>query len=269
MKDIYLLYLLIVWYIPNTIASDELVPIGARSAGMANAGVMLPDFSSVFHNQAGLAFLESFSVGFHHKSGFVKEMDRQAMAVLIPTSTGTLASSFSCYGYSHYHETKLGLAFGKFLAKDMAAGIQIDYFNTKITGIYGRADILTFEAGLMFKMMDHLYIGTHVFNPARVGIGEVKENIPTVFRLGVGYRFTEDVLFCLEGEKDMERALIPRVGLEYQPVIGFFIRTGMSVNPVMNFFGLGYSWESFRADMAFSYHQILGYMPDFSLRYEF
>ncbi|MGM0530615.1 MAG: hypothetical protein ACQER7_04630 [Bacteroidota bacterium] len=269
MKSSWLIYLLIFWNLPDLFASNELVPIGARSSGMANASVMLPGFSSVFHNQAGLAFLESISVGFHHRSGFVKEMDRQAVAVLFPTPTGTLASSFSYYGYSHYQEIKAGLAYGKFLARNMAAGIQIDYFNTRITGIYGKADILTFEAGLMFKMMDHVYVGTHVFNPVRVGIGEAEEKIPTIFRLGVGYRFTEDMLVCVEGEKDLERAVMPRMGIEYQPLGQVFIRAGMSVNPVMNFFGLGYSWKSFHADVAFSYHQILGYMPEFSMNYAF
>ncbi len=269
MKSLCLLYLLVFWCLPGVLASNDLVPIGARSSGIANASVMLPDFSSVFHNQAGLAFLESVSVGFHHRSGFVKEMDRQALAVLFPTSTGTLASSFSYYGYSYYQETKAGLAYGQFLAKDLAAGVQIDYFNTRIAGEYGKADILTFEAGLMFKMMDHLYVGTHVFNPVRVGIGEVQEKIPTVFRIGVGYRFKENVLVCVEGEKDLERAVVPKVGVEYQPLGELSIRAGMSVNPVMNFFGLGYSWKSFHADVAFSYHQILGYMPDFSLNYEF
>lgn len=269
MKRLYLIFLLMPWYIPNTLASNDLISISARSAGMANAGVMLTDFSSVFNNQAGLAFLESLSVGFHHRSGFVKEMDRQALAMVIPTSTGTFASSFSSYGYAHYHETKAGLAFGKFLAKNMAAGVQIDYFNTRITGIYGKADLLTFEAGLIFKIADRLHIGSHVFNPVRVGIGEVEEKIPTVFRLGVSYRFTENVLVCIESEKDLESDVVPRLGLEYQPLSQFFIRTGMSVNPVMNFFGMGYSWKAFHADVAFSYHQILGYLPDFSLRYEF
>ena len=268
-KRIYLIYFLFFCYLPDTIASNDLVPIGARSSGMANAGVMLPDFSSVFHNQAGLAFLESVSIAFHHRSGFVKETDRQALAVFVPTSTGTLASSFSYYGYSHYHETKVGLAYGRYLARNLAAGVQIDYFNTRIAGIYGKADILTFEAGLMYKMMDHLYIGTHVFNPVRMGIGEVEEKIPTVFRLGVGYHFTENVLLCLEAEKDLEKEMVPRIGIEYQPVGSFFIRSGMSANPVMNFFGLGYAWKSFHADVAFSYHQILGYLPDFSFRYEF
>ena len=269
MKRISFLFLLIFWYLANTIASNDLVSIGARSAGMANAGVMIPDFSSVFNNQAGLAFLKSVSIGFNHRGGFVKEMDRQALALVVPTSTGTLATSFSYYGYAHYHETKVGLAYGKLLAKNLAAGVQIDYFNTRITGIYGKADVLTFEAGLMFKVTDHLYAGSHVFNPVRVGIGEVEEKIPTVFRIGFGYQFTEDVLVCIESEKDLERDVVPRVGLEYQPLSGFFIRTGMSMNPVMNFFGLGYSWKSFHADVAYSYHQILGYLPDFSLKYEF
>ena len=269
MKPVYLFFIMVLGYMPYIIASNDLVTIGARSAGMGNAGVMLSDFSSVFNNQAGLAFLRTVSVGFHHRSGFVREMDRQALGIVVPTSSGTLASSFSYYGYSHYHETKAGLAYGRYLAKNLAAGVQIDYFNTRITGIYGSADVLTFEAGMMYKVTEQFYVGSHVFNPVRMGIGEMEEAIPTVFRLGIGYHFTETVLVCLEAEKDLEKEVIPKVGIEYQPLGGVFIRTGMSANPVMNFFGMGYSWSSFHVDVAFSYHQILGYLPDFSLRYEF
>lgn len=269
MKSVYLLFLLVLGYLPKIFASNDLVAIGARSAGMANAGVMLSDFSSVFNNQAGLAFLKSTSIGFHHRSGFVREMDRQALGIVIPTSSGTLASSFSYYGYAHYHETKAGLAYGRFLAEHLSAGVQIDYFNTRITGIYGRADVLTFEIGMMYKITGQLYVGSHVFNPVRMDIGEMEEKIPTVFRLGLGYHFAENVLVCLEAEKDLEKQVVPRAGIEYQPLGRVFIRTGISANPVMNFFGLGYTWRSFHVDVAFSYHQILGYLPDFSLKYEF
>jgi hypothetical protein len=269
MKRIFLIVFLFIYNATVIRASDEHIALGARSAGMANATVMLPDFWSVFQNQAGLAYQKKITAGFYHKSGFVQEADRQAMALVVPTSTGTLASSFSYYGYTHYHETKCALAYGRFLTENLAAGVQLDYFNTRITGIYGKADLLTFEAGILIRIPENFYLGTHVFNPLRIETGTNNENVPSMFRFGAGYLLNEKALICLEAEKASDRKVIPKLGMEYQPVDDFFIRAGISVNPVMNYFGLGYSWKSLQADLAFSYHRTLGYLPDFSLCYEF
>ena len=145
----------------------------------------------------------------------------------------------------------------------------MDYLNTHIGREYGQAHTLTFEAGLMIQLNQKLYIGTQVFNPVRIGIGKIQEPLMTTFRLGGGYFISNQILLCLEAEKDIEQPLITRFGTEYTPFDSFSFRAGIAVNPVMNYFGLGYQWKSFQADLAFSYHNLLGYIPDFSLSYEF
>jgi hypothetical protein len=266
---IYLVILLIILHPSLYGSSNDMPSWGARSSGLANACVMLPDFWSVFHNQAGLAFLNRIEIGFHHQSGFVKETDRQALALVMPTATGTLASSFSYYGYTHYHESKWGLAYGRLLGEHFAAGIQMDYLSTKISGIYGTASMLTFEAGIMVRIMEQMYLGAHVFNPVQWRTGVYEGKIPVIFRIGAGYGFSESVWISLEMEKQAVKPVMPKLGIEYEPVDRFFIRSGISVNPLMNHFGVGYTWQSLQADIAFGYHHILGYLPDFSLKYAF
>ena len=75
-------------------ASHENHPSGARSSGMAHASVMLPDFWSFHHNQAGLPFLKRMALGFYHQSGFVREMNHQALALVIPADRSAIAGSF-------------------------------------------------------------------------------------------------------------------------------------------------------------------------------
>jgi len=49
----------------------------------------------------------------------------------------------------------------------------------------------------------------------------------------------------------------------------FFIRAGISTNPVQNSFGIGYVHNRLKADIAFSTHQLLGITPHFTVIYEF
>ena len=151
----------------------------------------------------------------------------------------------------------------------MTAGIQIDYFQTSITGVYGRAHQVTFEAGLLLQISENCRAAAHVFNPVRQGVGQDEEKIPTLFRLGAGYLISESLLLCIEAEKDLERPLTPKAAMEYELVPLLFLRTGVSLNPLQHSFGVGYTWKDLQVDAAFSFHPLLGSVPNFSLTYAF
>lgn len=247
-------------------ATDENYPAGARSAGMAHASVALTDLWCFHNNQAGLAYLESMSLGFYHQQGYVREMDHQAMALLIPVSGGALSASFAHYGYRHYHESKAGIAYGRYLAENFCAGLQLDYFHTGISGIYGSMDQLTFEAGMHLRVNDQWVLATHFFNPLDQFS---EEGLPAIIRLGAGWHPSSKLLVLIEVEKDFDRQAIPKVAMEY--VFGgmFCLRSGISFNPVLQCFGVGYAWSGFQADLACSFHPVLGHTPTFALSYAF
>jgi len=246
-------------------------PVGARSAGIAHASVMLDDFWCFHHNQAALAYIHDLSVGFHHQSGYVKEMDHQTMAVIVPAASGSLAASVNCYGYRHYRQTKAALAYGRQLARFFTAGVQIDYFNTTIAGIYGESHYLTFETGLHYRINKRWCVGAHLFNPVRTFSGGKHQAVqmPTVFRAGAGVSFSGRGFLCFEAEKDLGKKVIPKLALEYELAPKFYVRTGVSLNPVLNCFGMGYTWKGLQADIAYAFHPFLGRIPNFSMTYAF
>ena len=244
-------------------------PAGARSAGLAHASVMLSDFWCFHHNQGGLPYVRDFMVGFDHHTGFIREMDYQSLALVVPVYSGSLAGSFSYYGFEHYHQTKLALAYGRQLARGLTAGIQLDYFHTRITGIYGHGRKLTFEAGVQYRVNEKWFLGGHLFNPLPQKTGRYEESAPSIFRLGAACRFSERLLFCLEMEKDPKQELIPKMAMEYELVPLLFLRTGIALQPLLNSFGVGYCWQGLQADVAFSFHPSLGHVPNFSLTYAF
>ncbi|MEA3317979.1 MAG: hypothetical protein U9R54_08480 [Bacteroidota bacterium] len=243
--------------------------IGGRSAGMANSSVILHDLWSTYNNQAGLGYLENITVGVFHKSGFIAEQSLKAFSVAVPTSSGTISASYSYYGFSQYNESAVGLAYGKQFGDIISFGLKIDYLHTKIAGEYGNAGTVIFETGIIAEPIENLYIGAHLFNPARMKIGESEEKIPTILRLGLGYNFSNTVLLSLETEKDLEYDVIYKAGIEYQIIENVSLLAGVSTNPSQNAFGIGFNWKGLNADIAFMHHQTLGYKPHLSLNYAF
>ncbi len=244
-------------------------PVGGRSFGLANASVMLSDYWSLFHNQAGLAFLENSQAGIHHNTGIIKQLNHQAIGVVLPTKTGNIGGSCSYFGFSKFHSVKAGLAYAMLLEENLAAGVQLDYLYTHIDGFYGNAHSVTAEIGIIYEPFENILIGTHVFNPFQAAqIGSV-EKLPMIFRFGTGYQVQSNLLLTAEYELDLEKEARFKAGLEHELVEDFYVRTGMTTNPVTNSFGVGYVWSRWSLDVSFSRHIILGYSPQFSLNITF
>ncbi len=251
--------------------TNDNYPLGARSAGMSNATVMMPHLWSVFHNQAGLAWLDQFSVGFHHENKFVvSEYGLQAAAIIIPAAPGTIGVTYSYFGYSKYHENKIGVAFGRMLGKNISAGVQLNYLNVFIADQYGNQGNLTVEGGIMAQPVKNLFLGAHVFNPTRAQVSsDTDEDIPTIFRFGMGFRFANTIFLAVETEKDLDNPAVFKTGIEFELVDNLTLRTGFSTKPTLYTFGLGYHYKGIKANLAFTRHQQLGFTPHFSILYIF
>lgn len=238
-----------------------------KAAAMAKASVTLTDIWSIYHNQAGLGHLKNISVGAFHQSGFIKEQNIQGIAFALPTKTGTIGASYSYYGFSQYNEMQVGLAFGRSFSKYFSIGLQLNYLYTQIAGIYGNANSVNFEIGILSQPIDNLFIGAHVYNPSRSKMGE--EEIPTVFNLGVSYLFSEKVLFAIGTEKDLNQDAIFKAGIDYKLIDFVSLQAGISTNPTKYSFGIGFHYERIIAHVGFMNHQTLGYTPSFTLSYGF
>jgi hypothetical protein len=238
-----------------------------KAAAMANTSVTLYDIWSIYHNQAGLGYLENISIGAFHQSGFIKEQNIQGIAFAMPTKTGTIGASYSYYGFSQYNEMQAGLAFGRNFSKYFAVGLQLNYLYTQIAGNYGSASSVNFEIGILSQPIDNLIIGAHVYNPTRSKMGD--EKIPTIFNLGISYLFSEKVLFAIGTEKDLDQEAIFKAGIDYKLIDFVSLQAGISTNPSRYSFGIGFHYESINAHVGFINHQTLGYTPSFTLSYGF
>ena len=243
--------------------SNDNYPAGARAAAMGNVSVMHPDFWSNWHNQAGLGFYPHLTLGFHHENRFVvPEFSLHAIGLTVPTGRGTLGFSYHYFGYPGYHESKFGLAFGKAFHERFAVGLQLDYLNTYFNNELGNSGTVAIEAGIMAEPVDNLMLGFHIYNPTGASIPKMRqEKIPVIMRMGLGYRFGERLFMGMETEKDLDIASL----IEY-----IYVRLGVMLQEyVEHSFGIGFNLLSFHASLAFSYQQLVGYTPYFSLHYVF
>jgi hypothetical protein len=255
----------------NANSGNDNYSIGARSAGMGNASVSLSDVWSAHQNQAGLGFVRNISCGAYYENKFLlKELGLKACVAAIPVKGGTFGIEFSNFGYSLYSENKYSVSFAKAFGDKFSIGIAMDYLNTKIAEGYGSKGVAAAEIGLQAKPLKGLTIGVHVFNPTHTKFVDYNnERVPTIFRLGGNYNFSDKVILAIETEKDISQKAIFKAGVEYKVVKEFYLRAGICTNPTLNSFGFGMNLKNFKIDFSTNCHQTLGFSPQFGLTYVF
>lgn len=271
-RRVILIFLKIfIFAFPVPSAANNNYPLGSRAASMGNAAVALTDLWAVHHNQAGLASITSFQVGFHHENRFlVPEFGLQALALAMPARPGTIALSYTYFGFNNYNESKLGLAFGRMFGERISAGVQVNYLYTYIADDYGETGNLTVEGGFIAEPVDGLFIGAHIYNPTGTKIKTYyDEPVPLIVRLGIAGYLGERILASVEAVKETDHDAVYRAGVEMGVLGSLFLRTGITSDPVQSSFGIGYVYGGLAADLAFTNHQALGLTPHFSLSYTF
>lgn len=239
--------------------------------GMGNASVMLFDFWSNFSNQAGLAKVEIPTIGVCYHNGFlINETGTQAVGGVLPTKTGNFNLNFSRYGYSLFSENTFGLGYSRKINNKLSAGIQFDYFYLGQSEAYKNKSLFLFELGFIASPADKLQIGVHVFNPTRAKISDYQnERVATILRLGLGYHFTDGVLFTVEAEKDMDKKVRIKSGFAYRVIDMLTLYAGVGTNPNAFSFGLGYQLKSLNINLAFTTHPSLPVSTQGALSYAF
>ncbi len=241
----------------------------ARSHGLGNASVTLYDVWSTSNNQAGLAYIKNISAGIDYEERFlVKELSLKSVAVALPLKSGVFGISTSSFGYNLYSENKYGIAFAKSFGTAIAAGIQLDYFNTKIAEGYGSTGIPVVEMGLQARLTKNIILGSHLFNPTKAKLANYNnERIPTIMRLGLAYEFSDKIFVVTEVQKDIVYSPFFKLGIEYKPIKELYLRTGFCTTPAASTFGFGLLLKKLKLDFASSFDSVLGFTPCAGLIY--
>jgi hypothetical protein len=253
------------------LASNGEGPLGARSAALGHASSTLRDVWSTRNNQGSIGFLRQAEVGAFAENRFLlKELTQSGFAAVMPIKKGTFGLCYSTMGYKLYRESQLSLSYGMKLSENISAGIAFDYLNTKIGDIYGQAHAFTGSFGITAKLLPQLTIATHIYNPFRAKITDYNnERVPTIFKVGAQYMFTQKVFLLAEAEKTSAQTVNIKAAIEYVPAKTVYIRAGACSYPTQAAFGVGVNYKGLKIDLSSMYHSILGLSPQIGLSYAF
>ncbi len=253
-------------------ASGDIYPIGARSAGMGRVSVALTGFWGIQNNQAGIALLDKYSVGINYESSFgIKELSTKSIAVIVPLNFGVLGLSYNHFGYSAYNEMKLGLVYSRSFSKYFRIGLQLDYFITSIGDNYGNKSNITFEIGIQSDITENITLGAYAFNPIMVKLADYnQEKLASVFRFGAAYKMDTRLIISIEAEKSSNiNPVLLRLGVEYNLKSRFFFRGGIASRYEIFTLGFGVKFKYFSLYLAATMHESLGFSPQSSVIFTF
>ncbi len=256
----------------NVASAIENQYAGARAVALSNAYVSIYDTWSVFHNQAGISTIHDIKAGLYYESRFmVDEFSLMAGMVVLPTQSGVFGLSFTQFGTGTFKENKFGLAYSRQLSSKISAGIQFDYFMSKMPENKRSKGFATVEGGVIYQPTPELNLGFHIFNPVEAGLKTLNrtEKMPATVRLGGSYTFSGYVLACFEWEGNSQYDLQYRVGLEFLPAENLALRFGASGKPFIYTAGIGYTFKNMVTDIGFHYHGNLGITPAISIQFLF
>jgi len=260
------LFFLFLFYSLNATAQGW-QPMGSRSMSLANASVAIEDAWAYHHNPAALANLKKIEFGVAYENRFLlKELQSQGLVIAVPLKMGVVSFGSQSFGFNQFRTFRTGVGFSMKLSDFLSVGVQLNHQFVRINPTYGNHQTVTAEVGALAKINEKWSLGFSIFNITRNKLSDFAEDrYSTILRLGTKYIISDKVLFLAEAEKNVDHTLRAKTGIEYLPMENLYIRGGFATAPIEFSFGLGYAFAGrYKLDIGSSYHQILGWSPNFS-----
>lgn len=159
-----------------------------------------------------------------------------------------------------YAEQRFQLAYGRRLGEKFYFGGSADVLRNNAQE-YGSNTYATFSLSVLAKALPQVWVGAKVQNPFQQKIGA--DVLPTVVRVGATWKPTDIFLIALETEKDLERAAMVKMGIEYHPTPIIAIRVGTRSGKTARMaFGAGFRLKNgISLDIGSEWHPTLGITP--------
>ncbi|MEO9869676.1 PorV/PorQ family protein [Ekhidna sp.] len=250
-------------------AQDGSFNLGGRSAGMAGASLTLQDEFSLFNNIGGIGGIDAHTAFAAYQNRYgVSEFQVIGAGALYHSEIGNAGVGFYKFGDDIFSQQRIHLAIGNKIQM-VSLGLGLDLLQYNISTI-GTNQALAIQFGGIAEITPKMSFGAHIFNLNQAEISsETGEKIPTIMKGGFSYRPSSELMLNIEVEKDLDFDEIIKAGLEYQIIENVFVRTGISTNPSLGAFGVGFHPKNFKLDYAFSNDSNLGNIHEVSLAYSF
>lgn len=241
--------------------------VGADVAMLGGASVTASGVFSVLNNPAQVSSVTQWQGGIYSTQRFgQKELTLSNVSFILPTKAVNFGFGINHYGFSTFNQQRFVVSVGKKLSETVALGVQLNYAQTTIVD-YGNAGAIVLGMGITYKPITKLQLGFMVYNPTQQKMSNlVSDKIPSYARLGVNYQVNEKVHVLAETEQQLTQKTILRAGIRYQLNPKFILGMGVSTQPVCFTFGATVKANKLAIDLAAGVHQVLGVLPQVSLR---
>ncbi|WP_421764777.1 hypothetical protein [Ekhidna sp.] len=267
MKPLIFLFVLVIC--GHALGQTSSFNLGGRSGGMGGASVTLGDEYSLFNNIGGLGRLENHAAFAAYQNRYgVTEFQVIGAGAVYASNFGNTGVGFYKFGDDLYSEQRIHLAFSnKFQMVSLGVGLDLLQYNISTVGTK-RA--LAIQFGGIAEISPALRFGAHIHNLNQAKINdETGERAPTVMKAGISYLPSKELILTAEIEKDLDFDEVFKAGIEYEIVENVYLRTGISTEPFLGAFGLGFHPKNFKFDYAFSNESRLGNIHEISFAYSF
>jgi hypothetical protein len=261
-----LLYLILGFTISQ---AQEQSASGAASLSLAGADLCLKDGWTANNNPAALTFLEvwSFSAAFSN-SFLIKELSQKAFTFNLPKKAYAFALSGQQYGFSDFRQNQIGLAYAQNFGPALSLGLQFNYHHIQLSAPYGNEWFYTLNLGLLSQISPQLELATVIINPNRANSPEADAAYsPQAINLGLSYQAEEYLALYLQTDKELDKQLNTRLGIQYSYKNILELRLGIAHQPQQLAFGFSYFTDSFQIDIASAYNLQNGFSPAISLSF--
>jgi hypothetical protein len=242
---------------------------GAKSGGIGNASVTFYDHWAIWNNIAGIALHQSacFFISYEHILNF-SPLKKAGAGFILPMKYGVGGLDMQKFGDNLYNEIKIGFSYAH-CVRNVSLGVKVNYSQISIEG-YGNKKNIIAELGGIVRLTERLYFGAHIFNLNQAKIKKAPfELIPVIMKTGLSYRIEKKISLNAEIEKEINFKPILKTGIEYNLTENIFLRTGISSNPRINYFGIGIYQKKYSIDYSFNVNPALGSVHLLSLSYSF
>lgn len=243
--------------------------LGGRSAGMAGASLTFGDEYSLFNNVGGLGRVENSAAFAAYQNRYgVTQFQVVGAGAIYSTNVGSAGVGFYKFGDDLYSEQRIHLAFGnKFQMVSLGVGLDVLQYNVSTVGT-NRA--LAIQFGGIAEITPQLRFGAHIFNLNQAEVSsETGEKAPTVMKAGISFLPSEELILNAEVEKDLDFDEVFKAGIEYRIIENVYVRTGISTEPFLGAFGVGFHPKNLKFDYAFSNDSRIGSIHEISVAYSF
>lgn len=247
-------------------ASENLLLFDIRSMGLAQISSPIDSYV----NPAALSLNPHHAFNLSYRNSYyLKELSTATGVYQRPQKWVDLSLLVNYFGYDEYNELQCGVNVSKLLNSEISLGIRLRYNRLNSIGYQTNYHSILGDIGIQYRPVDNLSIGLLLANPFSTSINSEENSFryPVTLALGMELHLSSNTNLLVEIQKSEKHQFCLKAAIEYYLIETIALRVGFITSPALPTFGIGYRLNSWRFDIAGSYHSLLGFSSSIGLQF--